>query len=114
MYNMHDQQRHITIRHTGPEHEEALRILAQRDSAPVPPGVLLLALAGDEPKAAISLSTGAVIADPFQPTEALVRLLQERARQLRAPSGLRARLAARRAPRRALSPKPAGTLRAFD
>jgi hypothetical protein len=117
MYNMYGQQTHITIRPAGPEHGEALRILAQRDSAPVPPGQLLLALAGKEPKAAISLTTGAVIADPFQPTEALVGLLQERARQLRTSSGFRARLAARRArrlPRRALSPQPAGTLRAFD
>ena len=117
MYNIADRETHITIRPAGPEHGEALRVLAQRDSAPVPPGQLLLALAGEEPKAAISLSTGAVIADPFQPTEALVRLLQQRARQLRTPAGFRARLAARRArrdPRRALSPQPAGTLRAFD
>lgn len=118
MYNITAHEDQITIRPAGPEHAEALRVLAQRDTAPVPAGSVLIAFADERPRAAMSLSTGDVIADPFHPTEALVVLLRERAAQLRRPSGFRARLAARRrsrrVPRQALSPQPAGTLRAFD
>jgi hypothetical protein len=42
----------------------------------VPHGPLLLAFEAGELRAAISLATGAVIADPFAPTARLVELLQ--------------------------------------
>jgi hypothetical protein len=37
---------------------------------------------GDEPRAAIELATGRVVADPFRPTVHLVEALQQRAERL--------------------------------
>jgi hypothetical protein len=116
----HDSQE-ITIRLAGPEHADQLRRLAQRDSAGLPNGELLVAFVGGRLRAAISISDGRAIADPFHPTAGLVSLLSERVVQLRPPKrrGLRSRLGRRprgERPRRrgSLSPQPAGTLRALD
>ena len=49
--------------------------LASLDSAPVPPGPLLLAERDGELRAALSLSDGRAVADPFHPTAAIVDLL---------------------------------------
>lgn len=49
--------------------------LAALDSAPVPPGPLLLAESDGELRAALSLTDGLTIADPFHPTAAIVDLL---------------------------------------
>jgi hypothetical protein len=65
----------ITIRPTRPTDVDELRRVAQRDSRPVPDGEKLIAVADGEIRAAISLRTGETIADPFQPTEELVRML---------------------------------------
>ena len=59
----------------------AVRRVAERDSRLVPPGDLLIASFGGEVRAALSLTTGEVVADPFHPTAALVELLRLRARQ---------------------------------
>jgi hypothetical protein len=59
----------------------AVRRVAERDSRLVPPGELLLATDDGEVRAALSLATGEVVADPFHPTAALVELLRVRARQ---------------------------------
>jgi hypothetical protein len=69
---------------------DSLRDLAALDSARPLTGDVLLAVVGGEPAAAISLDTGAVIADPFQPTTHLVDLLRtagrpEPSRRSRAP-----------------------------
>ena len=56
--------------------EGALTRLGQLDSARVPPGPLPLALEDGELRAAISVATGAVIADPFAPTARLVEMLR--------------------------------------
>lgn len=50
--------------------------LAGRDSTDVPSGELLVAIAGEHLCAALSLDTGAAIADPFEPTEAAVAALR--------------------------------------
>jgi hypothetical protein len=107
----------IAIRLAGSGDDAALRRLAELDSASVPAGRLLVAVIAGEPRAAVSVSTGQAIADPFHPTAGIVRLLDQRAAQLRGPAGWRARLGLRRRtarPRGALSPQPAGTIRAFD
>jgi hypothetical protein len=69
----------IEIRPAHPGDGQALTRLGQLDSARVPPDPLLLAFQGGELRAAISLATGAAIADPFAPTVRLVELLRTRA-----------------------------------
>jgi hypothetical protein len=72
----------VTIRTAGVMDGDALRRIAQRDSRPVPEGELLIAEVDGEARAAIELSTGEVIADPFRPTAELVRMLSIRRSQL--------------------------------
>ncbi len=67
----------------------AVARLAALDSARIPDGPLLLGLVDGELAAAMSLSTGAVVADPFRPTLALVELLTMRAARLRRGSPAR-------------------------
>ena len=55
---------------------DALRVLAALDSAAPLSGDVLLAVSGGDIAAAISVDSGAVIADPFQPTANLVDLLR--------------------------------------
>jgi hypothetical protein len=73
----------IEIRPAHPEDERAISRLGQLDSARVPPAPLVLAFERGELRAAISLSTGAAIADPFAPTARLVDLLRAEADPLR-------------------------------
>jgi hypothetical protein len=73
----------IVIRPARPTDEGAVRLVAQRDSRVAPEGELLIADVGGEVRAAISLTTGEVVADPFQRTEELVRVLALRRAQLR-------------------------------
>jgi hypothetical protein len=72
----------VLIRHATDTDHAALVRLAERDSAGRPPAPVLVAFIRGEARAAISLSTGAVIADPFHRTAELARLLQLRAVQL--------------------------------
>ena len=69
----------IEVRPAHPDDERGLTRLAQLDSARVPPAPLLLAFEGGELRAALSLTTGTAIADPFAPTVWLVELLRARA-----------------------------------
>jgi hypothetical protein len=62
----------------------ALRRLAALDSRDLPAGELLIAETGDAVVAALSLETGARVADPFRRTADVVDLLTYRARGLRA------------------------------
>lgn len=79
----------IVIRLAGEEDELALRRVAQRDSAAHPPrGVVLVAECEGVMRAALSVTTGEVVADPFAPTAAVVDLLRLRAAQLRADEGV--------------------------
>lgn len=74
----------VTLRPAFPDDAPAVARLAALDSRPVPMGPLLLAEIDGEPWAALSLKTGATIADPFRPTAALLDLLRRRQAQLAA------------------------------
>ncbi len=68
----------------------ALHRLAELDSRPLPTGELLVAEADVELVAALSIESGAGVADPFRPTADVVDLLAMRAQRLRAASAPRA------------------------
>lgn len=69
----------LTIRRATAADAFALRRLAAIDSAAPPTGDVLLAEMGSELWAAVSVETGAAIADPFRPSRDLVELLRFRA-----------------------------------
>jgi hypothetical protein len=78
MYHRNDNEANspsITIRLTRPTDMDEVRRVAARDSRDVPDGELLVGIAEGEIRAAISLSSGEVTADPFHHTEELVRML---------------------------------------
>jgi hypothetical protein len=64
------------------EDVQVIAELAARDGAPPPSRPVLIAEADGRPRAALSLSSGAVVTDPSYPTTVLVDLLRERAREL--------------------------------
>jgi hypothetical protein len=72
----------VTLRFAFPDDEHAISRLAQLDSSEPPAMPVLLGEVGGELRAALSLADGAVVADPFRPSTALVDLLRARARQL--------------------------------
>jgi hypothetical protein len=72
----------ISIRPFTDSDVQAVREVAQRDSSTVPAGMLLVAEVGGRVRAALSLDTGEVVADPFARSAELVDLLRARARQL--------------------------------
>jgi hypothetical protein len=71
----------ITVRPASGADRDAVADLAELDSKRVPPGPLLLAEVNDELRAALSLTDGAVISDPFHLSGELVALLRDRARE---------------------------------
>lgn len=75
----------ITFRLATDADAPALARLAGRDSAPLPPGPLLMAEVAGRPAAARSLRDGDSVADPFRPTEHLVRALAAVAPSFAAP-----------------------------
>jgi hypothetical protein len=91
----------LTIRMAVSADAEALRRLAELDSAPPPaPVPVLVAEVGGELRAALALDGGPAIADPFRRTGELVAMLAERTRQLAPPPRRAARRwRLRRAPR---------------
>jgi hypothetical protein len=98
-----DSRAGVTIRLATPADAHALHRLAALDSTRFDGGEALVAEVGDELWAAVSLTGGAVMADPFRPSGELLALLVARARQLHAPDpapGRRRRLFTQR-PRRA-------------
>ena len=72
----------LTIRRATPSDAFSLRRLAAMDSSSPPTGDVLLAEMGNELWAAVSIDTGASVADPFRPSGDLVELLRFRARRL--------------------------------
>jgi hypothetical protein len=80
--NRHTADEPVTIRVAWPDDYEALRRLAALDSAQPPTGRVLMAEQAGQPLAAISLSSGSVVADPFRPTADAVHLLRLRRYQL--------------------------------
>jgi hypothetical protein len=73
----------ITVRLAVPSDSSRLRTLAALDSARLPEGELVVAETGGQIVAALPLSGGAAIADPFHRTAAIVQMLELRAAQLR-------------------------------
>ena len=72
----------LTIRRATSDDNFAVRRLAALDSAFPPTGDVLLAEMGDELWAALSVDTGAAVADPFRPSRDIVDLLRFRAGRL--------------------------------
>jgi hypothetical protein len=73
----------LTIRRLGADDAGALERLAQRDSAHVPAGTVSAAVSAEGSiLAAISLESGALVADPFLPTSHQAKLLRVWAREL--------------------------------
>src|SRR5437764_737049 len=68
----------LTIRATTPDDTGTLRRLAELDCGQQPRGVALLAERDGVPVAAIALTSGLVIADPFQRTVDAAHLLRQR------------------------------------
>ena len=91
----------VTIREATPLDVERLRQLAERDSAPIPEGPLMVGEVEGEIRAAVSMTSGATIADPFHRTADVIALIYARTDQLRRRRR-RVRVAAR-------TPAPAAT-----
>jgi hypothetical protein len=72
----------LTLRFAFPDDQAALWRLAALDSAEPLTEPVLIAEVDGEPRAALGLSDGRVIADPFHLTVPLVTLLRARAAQL--------------------------------
>lgn len=89
-------QARIVIRPAAPSDWIELRRLAERDSAEILTGRVLIAEVNGAPRAAYSLSERRSVADPFHPSADLVELLRLHARSLR----LRPRVHRRRSPAR--------------
>jgi hypothetical protein len=79
----------IIIRRADPADAAALRRLAALDSAGLPDGVLLVAEVDGAVRAALSVTTGEHVSDPFFPTSELVELLAARADTVRATAHVR-------------------------
>jgi hypothetical protein len=82
----------IVIRMSRSEDEPALASLAALDSRPRLAAPILVAEADGALRAALSLSDGLAIANPFHRTAPLVALLNARAEQLRGEPSRRVRL----------------------
>ena len=68
---------------------EAVERLARLDSAPTPPGPVLVAALDGRPVAALPLDGGPAIADPFEYTAEAVSVLQLRLGQMHGRPSLR-------------------------
>jgi len=71
----------LTIRRARPEDDQALRALAILDNALPPTGEVLVAQLDGAVVAAISVTDGRSIADPFRPSADTVEILRLRRRQ---------------------------------
>ncbi len=88
---MSNNQPEITIRPASDADARALSRLAELDSTRVPQAPLLVAESDGEIQAALSVTDGAVIANPFRPTAELAAILRARAGiATRDATGLRA------------------------
>ena len=74
----------VTIREANASDAGALRRLAELDSGRVPAGPMLIAEVGGAIRAAVSMSSGDVIADPFHPTQEVVEMMKIHTHTMRA------------------------------
>jgi len=86
----------VTIRWATPADALRLGVLAELDEAAVPEAPVLLAFVDNELWVGMSLSTGALISDPFKRTAEVAALVVERGRQLTARDGRQFALTGRR------------------
>jgi hypothetical protein len=82
----------LTLRNATVADDAALTRLAALDSSRVPSGELLVAELDGTLVAALSVDTGAAIADPFEHTAAIVDALRVRARKSDRPAAAPIRL----------------------
>ena len=75
----------LTIRHAIAADEADITRLAILDSSRVPTGELLVAELDGNLVAALSIDTGAAIADPFEHTAAILRSMRAQVRESREP-----------------------------
>ena len=73
----------ITIRPAAVKDAPAIARLAVLDGHRLPAGEQLVAEAGGRILAAVEVGSGTTVADPFQPTAGIARLVALRAKQLR-------------------------------
>jgi hypothetical protein len=73
----------VELRLCSVSDDQALADLAMLSGRPLPQGRLVVAIVDGRLVAAVPLAGGQSLADPFERTEQLVRLLELRARQLR-------------------------------
>ena len=81
----------ISLQLASPEHDAALRELAQLDSARTVARPALMAVVDGRLVAAIGLQDDRVVADPFAATDDAVKLLRLRAAELRGGHSARRR-----------------------
>jgi hypothetical protein len=79
----------VTLRFGSPADQRALARLAQLDSSTPPAQPVLLAEVDGQLRAALALTDGTVLADPFYLTADVIDLLRARARQLDATPRIR-------------------------
>ena len=77
----------VAIRVARDSDRNELIRLAERDSASLPGGALLIAEVDGSIRAALGLESGAIVADPFHRTAELVSLLRSRAEHLQGAAG---------------------------
>jgi hypothetical protein len=75
-------ERSVTLRFASPADQGPLVRLAELDSSTPPMQPVLLAEVDGQLRAALALTDGTVVADPFHPTADVIDLLRARARQL--------------------------------
>jgi hypothetical protein len=78
---IHTKPEALLVRHATAADEPQIRALARLDDQRVPSGPFLVAEVDASAIAAVSLSTGAAVADPFRSTSDAVEMLRLRARQ---------------------------------
>jgi hypothetical protein len=76
----------LTIRHANGADATALARLAALDSSRLPNGELLIAEVDGQLVAALSIDTGAAIADPFEHTASIVDSLRAQAQRRARPA----------------------------
>lgn len=81
--------RSVTLRFASPADQRPLVRLAELDSSTPPMLPVLLAEVDGQLRAALALTDGTLVADPFHPTADLIDLLRARARQLDATPSIK-------------------------
>ena len=79
----------VVLRPASPADASSLHRLAVLDSSVAPRGEVVMAFRGTEPVAAVSVTDGHVVADPFARTADVVDLLREHVRGVRTGRGRR-------------------------